>query len=157
MEMTQKIKAVKDASEDPDFILIARTDGLAVEGYDKTIDRAHAYMDAGADVIFLEAPTTVEQIESIARDLPYPKLINMFAGGKTPLVPTQRLGELGYSFVIIPSDTQRAAISGMEAALDAIARDGHSGSLQERMVSFNQREEIIGTADYMARDKSYAV
>ncbi len=156
-EMTQKIKAVKDASEDPDFVLIARTDGLAVEGYEKTIERSHAYMDAGADVIFVEAPTTVEQIESIARDLPYPKLINMFAGGKTPLVPAPRLGELGYAFVIIPSDTQRAAIGGMEAALEAIARDGHSGSVQDRMVSFQDREEIIGTADYMARDKSYAV
>src|SRR3546814_13470966 len=74
-EMAQKIRAVKDASHDPDFVLIARTDALAVEGYDKAIERGHAYMEAGADMIFIEAPTSVEQIERIAKDLPYPKLI----------------------------------------------------------------------------------
>lgn len=155
-EMSQKIKAVKDASEDPDFVLIARTDGLAVEGYDQTIERCHAYMEAGADVIFVEAPTSVEQIETIAKDLPYPKLINMFHSGKTPLVPTQRLGELGYAIVIIPSDTQRAAIGAMNRTLEAIRRDGHSGSMQEEMVSFRDREVIIGTDAFMAKDKSYA-
>lgn len=155
-EMVQKIKAVKDASEDPDFVLIARTDGLAVEGYDRTIERGHAYAEAGADVIFVEAPTSVEQIEQIAKDLPYPKLINMFHGGKTPLVSADRLGELGYSLVIIPSDTQRAAIKAMQDTLAAIAQDGHSGAMEDRMVTFKQREEIIGTADYLARDKKYA-
>src|SRR3546814_3444171 len=67
-EMAQKIHAVRDAVQDDDFVLIARTDGLAVEGYERTIERAHAYMEAGADVIFVEAPTTVDQIETIARD-----------------------------------------------------------------------------------------
>src|SRR3546814_10034150 len=94
------------------------------------------------DMIFIEAPTSVEQIERIAKDLPYPKLINMFHGGKTSLVGSDRLGELGYSLVIIPSDTQRAAIKAMQETLAAIARDGHSGALQEHMVSFNDREEI---------------
>lgn len=155
-EMVQKIKAVKDACTDPDFVLIARTDGLAVEGYDRTIERSHAYMEAGADVIFVEAPTSVEQIEQIAKDLPYPKLINMFHSGKTPLMPTDRLGELGYDLVIIPSDTQRAAIKAMQDTLAAISADGHSGSMQDRMVSFKDREVIVGTADFLARDKSYA-
>lgn len=155
-EMTQKIRAVRDASEDPDFVLIARTDGLAVEGYDKTIERCHAYMEAGADVIFVEAPTSIEQIESIACDLPYPKLINMFHSGKTPLVPTQRLGELGYAIVIIPSDTQRAAIGAMTRTLEAIRRDGHSGSVRDEMVSFRDREVIVGTDAYVERSKTYA-
>lgn len=155
-EMAQKIRAVRDASEDPDFVLIARTDGLAVEGYEKTIERCHTYMEAGADVIFVEAPTSVEQIESIARDLPYPKLINMFHSGKTPLVPTQRLGDLGYAIVIIPSDTQRAAIGAMKRTLEAIRNEGHSGSVQEEMVSFGDREAIIGTDVYVERDKTYA-
>src|SRR3546814_11308799 len=92
-------------------------------------------------MIFVEAPTTVVHIERIAKDLPYPKLINTFHGGKTPLVGSDRLGELGYSLVIIPSDTQRAAIKAMQEPLAAIARDGHSGALQERMVSFNRSEE----------------
>src|SRR3546814_830722 len=113
-EMAQKIRAVKDASHDPDFVLIARTDALAVEGYDKAIERGHAYMEAGADMIFIEAPTSVEQIERIAKDLPYPKLNNMFHGGKTQLVGSDRLGELGYSLVIIHSDPQRAAHKAMQ-------------------------------------------
>jgi len=156
-EMTQKIKAVKDAFIDPDMLLIARTDGLAVEGYEPTLERAHAYMEAGADMIFVEAPTSEEQIEQIAKDLPQPKLINMFHGGKTPLMPTKRLGELGYSLVIIPSDTQRAAIKGMQDVLEAIREDGHSAAMQERMVSFNGREEVIGTSAYNALDKKYSV
>jgi 2-methylisocitrate lyase-like PEP mutase family enzyme len=156
-EMTQKIRAVKDAATDPDLVLIARTDGLAVEGFEATIDRSHAYMEAGADVIFVEAPTSVEQIEKIAELLPYPKLVNMFAGGKTPLIPTDRLGELGYSLVIIPSDLQRAAIFAMEQTLAAIRRDGSSAAFQNSMVTFGDREEIIGTKKWLARDKAYAV
>ncbi|MCQ0972098.1 oxaloacetate decarboxylase [Paracoccus sp. TK19116] len=156
-EMEQKIKAVKDAATDEELVLIARTDGLAVEGFDATIDRAHAYMAAGADVIFVEAPTSVEQIERIAEMLPYPKLINMFAGGKTPLMPAERLGELGYSLVIIPSDLQRAALYAMERTLTAIRTDGSSASFQDSMISFSDREEIIGTKDWLARDKAYAV
>ncbi len=156
LEMTQKIKAVKDALENPDTLLIARTDGLAVEGYGPTMERANAYMEAGADMIFVEAPTSEEQIEQIARDLPHPKLINMFHGGKTPLMPADRLGELGYSLIIIPSDTQRAAIKGMQDTLAAIKRDGHSASMQERMVTFKGREEVIGTDKYTALDKKYS-
>lgn len=154
-EMEQKIRAVKDAATDPDLLLIARTDGLAVEGFEATIDRAHAYMDAGADVIFVEAPTSVEQIERIAELLPYPKLINMFASGKTPLVPTDRLSELAYKLVIIPNDLQRAALHAMEQTLVAIKRDGSSAAYQDNMVSFADREEIIGTQDWLDRDKLY--
>lgn len=156
-EMAQKIRAVKDAATDPDLVLIARTDGLAVEGFEATVDRSHAYMEAGADVIFVEAPTSIEQIERIADLLPYPKLINMFAGGKTPLIATDRLGELGYAIVIIPSDLQRAAIFAMEQTLAAIKRDGSSASFQDNMVSFGNREVIIGTEDWLERDKAYAV
>lgn len=157
VEMQQKIRAVRDASEDEEFVLIARTDGLAVEGFEATIDRAHSYIEAGADMIFVEAPTSVDQIEQIAELLPYPKLINMFHGGKTPLVPVPRLSELGYKLVIIPSDLQRAAIGAMQKALAAIHRDGHSGRLDARMVSFHEREEIVGTAVYLERDQRYGV
>jgi 2-methylisocitrate lyase-like PEP mutase family enzyme len=156
-EMSQKLRAVRDAATDPDLVVIARTDGLAVEGFEATMDRSHAYMEAGADVIFVEAPTTVEQIEQIAERLPYPKLINMFAGGKTPLIPTDRLGALGYAIVIIPSDLQRAALFAMEQTLTAIRRDGDSRAVQDRMVTFAEREAIIGTKDWLDRDRDYAV
>ena len=104
-------------------MLIARTDALAVEGLDAAIERALAYDAAGADVIFVEAPTTEAEIETIARRVPGPKLINMFQGGKTPLVPRGTAAEaLGYRIVIIPSDLQRAAILAMEEVLAVMRR-----------------------------------
>jgi 2-methylisocitrate lyase-like PEP mutase family enzyme len=154
-EMAQKLRAARDAMTDPDIVLIARTDALAVEGLDAAIDRAHAYAVAGADVIFVEAPVSVEQIETIARRVPQPKLINMFQGGKTPLLPVTRLKALGYQIVIIPSDLQRAAIRAMEDVLVALARDGSSAALAERMASFTERESIVDTAGYLARDAKY--
>ena len=155
-EMVQKLKAMRDALHDPDFVLIARTDAIAVEGFSAAIERASAYGEAGADVLFVEAPTTEPEIAEIAKRLPGWKLINMFEGGKTPLLPASRLQELGYHLVIIPSDTQRAAIKAMQRALGAIARDGSSASMTTDMVSFKEREAIIGTADYLDRGKRYA-
>ena len=90
-EMAQKLRAARDATGDADLVLIARTDALAIEGLDAAIARAHVYAAAGADVIFVEAPVSIEQIETIAHRVPQPKLINMFQGGKTPLLPVARL------------------------------------------------------------------
>ena len=154
-EMAQKLRAARDAATDPDLVLIARTDALAVEGLDAAIERALAYAEAGADVIFIEAPTTDAQIEAIAGRVPQPKLINMFEGGKTPLVPLDRLAALGYRIVIIPSDLQRAAIRAMEDTLAAIRRDGNSRAVADRMATFSDREAVIGTDDYMALDRRY--
>ena len=155
-EMVQKLRAARDALGDPDFTLIARTDALAVEGVDAAIERARAYAEAGADVVFVEAPETMAHIEAIASRLPYPKLINMFQGGKTPLVPLARLRELGYRIVIIPSDLQRAAIRAMEDVLTVIERDGHSAALADRMATFKEREEIVDTSSFLERDRRYA-
>lgn len=155
-EMVQKLKAVRDALHDDDFVVIARTDAIAVEGFAAAIDRASAYLEAGADVIFVEAPTTEAEIEAIAKRLPGWKLINMFEGGKTPLLPAPRLEALGYHLVIIPSDTQRAAIKAMQRVLGAIAQDGSSAALRADMVTFKEREAVIGTADYLDRSKRHA-
>jgi 2-methylisocitrate lyase-like PEP mutase family enzyme len=154
-EMVQRLHAVRDALHDPDFIVIGRTDAIAVEGYDAAIDRAAAYLEAGADMIFVEAPTTEAQIADIARRLPGYKLINMFHGGKTPLLPASRLQELGYHVVIIPSDTQRAAIKAMQRVLAAIARDGSAAAMIDDMASFTEREAVVDTAGFLARDKRY--
>lgn len=154
-EMAGKLRAARDAARDPDFVLIARTDAIAVEGLDGALARAHAYRAAGADVIFVEAPTSLEQIERIAREVPGPKLMNMFHGGKTPIMPAEELARMGYGIVIIPSDLQRAAIHAMRATLAAIARDGTSMAMAERMVSFTERERIIGTHHWLERDARY--
>jgi len=155
-EMVQKLAAVRDALHDPDFILIARTDAIAVEGFAAAIERAQAYIEAGADMIFVEAPTSEEEIAEIARRLAGWKLINMFAGGKTPLLPVERLQELGYHVVIIPSDTQRAAIKAMQRVLAAIARNGSSAAVSAEMATFKEREAVVDTAGFLDRDKRYA-
>jgi 2-methylisocitrate lyase-like PEP mutase family enzyme len=155
-EMAAKLRAACDARPDQDLLIIARTDAIAVEGMDAALDRARAYVDAGADVIFVEAPRTVAEIERVAREVPGPKLINMFHGGKTPIVPVSELKAMGYAIVIIPSDLQRAAIRAMQDTLGAIARDGHSMAMQERMVSFQEREAIVGTDHWLRQDADYA-
>jgi 2-methylisocitrate lyase-like PEP mutase family enzyme len=155
-EMAQKLKAARDALTDQDFIIIARTDAIAVEGFAAALDRAAAYGEAGADVIFVEAPTSEDEIAAVARRFPGWKLINMFQGGKTPLLPVSRLEALGYNIVIIPSDLQRAAIKAMQRALAAIARDGSTAAMTADMASFKEREAVIDTPGYIARDKRYA-
>ncbi len=152
-EMCHKIHAARTSLTDPDFVLIARTDAIAVEGFDRAIERAKAYQKAGADMLFVEAPETVEQIETIAKEINGPKLINMFHGGKTPIVPVDQLQAWGYSVVIIPSDLQRAAIKAMQDTLKAIGADGNSASMSERMTSFKEREVIVETEKYLAADK----
>jgi 2-methylisocitrate lyase-like PEP mutase family enzyme len=114
------------------------------------------YMEAGADVAFIEAPTTEAEIEEIARRIPGPKLINMFLGAKTPLLSTMRLKEIGYKIVIIPSDTQRAAIRAMQRVLETIKRDGHSAAMADDMASFKDREVIVNTEAFMDLDRRFA-
>ena len=154
-EFVQKIRAVKDALGNSSILVIARTDAIAVEGFSAALDRACAYAEAGADVLFVEAPTSLEQIAQIAESIPGPKLMNMFHGGKTPLVSASALKEMGYQIVIVPSDLQRAAIHGMNRVLATIKRDGDSGAMIEEMASFKEREEIIGTAEYMEQEARY--
>lgn len=152
---SQKIRAVKDVCND-DLILIARSDGLAVEGFEATIERCNAYTEAGADVIFFEAPQTIEQIERVGREIAAPKLINMFAGGKTPMVPLPTLKDWGYRLVIVPSDLQRAAIGAMQRTLEVIKRDGDSAAVTSQMPTFKDRELIIGTEHWNALNERFA-
>ncbi|HWD24591.1 MAG TPA: isocitrate lyase/PEP mutase family protein [Acidimicrobiales bacterium] len=155
-EMIQKIKTAKDATAGEGILVIARTDAIAVEGFSAAIERANRYGDAGADMIFVEAPETVEQIEEIAKQVSFPKLINMFYGGKTPLVPRERLRELGYQLAIIPSDLQRSAIHAMQATLRAIHDHGDSSSVAGILASFDERERIIRTEAFLDIDRKHA-
>jgi 2-methylisocitrate lyase-like PEP mutase family enzyme len=156
-EMSQKLRAARDAAQDPDLVLIARTDAIAVEGLDAAIERAHAYAAAGADVLFVEAPGSEVQIETIARSVACPLLINMFEGGKTPLVPLARLEALGYRIVIVPSDLQRAAIRAMQDVLAVMRRDGNSRAAADRMATFEERETVVGTREYLDAGRRYGV
>ena len=149
-EMVQKIQAAVEACGDSGLVVIARTDARAVLGLDAAIERGNAYAEAGADMIFVEAPQSVEEIERIALEVKAPLVINMFWGGKTPLVPAERLAALGYRIMIVPSDLQRAAIRAMQRAAAEIRTHGHTAAMAEDMVSFAEREELIDLAEAQA-------
>ncbi len=146
-EMCQKIKVAKRYGND--MMIIARTDAIAVSGFDDAIKRSKQYAEAGADMIFVEAPESLEQIEQIALQVPNPKLINMFHSGKTPIVPTSDLQEMGYQLIIIPSDLQRAAMAGMKKTLGEIHRNGNSAALASEMISFAERELVVKTGSFL--------
>ncbi|WP_066015490.1 isocitrate lyase/PEP mutase family protein [Endozoicomonas atrinae] len=146
-EMCKKVSVAKKYAGD--VTVIARTDAIAVTGFEDAIDRARAYVEAGADMLFVEAPQTIEQIEEIAKQAPGPKLINMFYSGKTPLVPTEDLKAMGYQLIIIPSDLQRAAVTAMREVLNVIKRDGNSGAIADGMMTFQEREQLVKTKEFL--------
>lgn len=142
-EMVQKIEAAKEARTDPDFLIVARTDARSVESFEGAIHRAKRYREAGADMIFVEAPQTVEEIREIPRAISAPLVINMFKGGKTPLVPIQQLEEWGYRIAIVPSSPQLAAIKAMQQLLNILREKGTMEPYSEGMVTFQERDEIV--------------
>jgi len=151
-EMVRKVRVARHAVADADCMVIARTDAIAVEGFEAALARAQRYVDAGADMLFVEAPETIDQVREIAKRVPGPKLMNMFYGGKTPLVPLDELAALGYQLVIIPSDLQRAAIHAMQRTLTQIKLAGDSSALAQSLTSFQEREQIVQTSRYLALD-----
>jgi 2-methylisocitrate lyase-like PEP mutase family enzyme len=152
-EMAQKVRAAKDAVGSTGPLVIARTDAVAVEGLDAAIERVLLYADAGADILFVEAPESVAQIEQVAARIHAPKLINMFSGGKTPVVATSKLATLGFQIVIIPSDLQRATIKAIQRTLAVIATDGNSSAIEAELATFDERELIARTEQYLALDR----
>ncbi len=155
-EMSAKIRAAVDARADDDLLVIARTDAIAVEGFDAALARARAYADAGADMLFVEAPQSLEQIRQIAQRLDQSLLINMFAGGKTPLMSAAELAELGYRLMIVPSDLQRAAISAMRKAADTLRSDGSTAAITGELATFTERDQLIGLPSYQELEQRYA-
>ncbi len=146
-EMCKKIEVAQKYSGN--MLIIARTDAIAVTGFKNAIQRAQSYVAAGADMIFVEAPESIQQIEDIAKQIPAPKLINMFHSGKTPLVPTKELQDMGYQLIIIPSDLQRAAMAGMKMVLTEIYKNGNSGLCANQIFSFSEREQVVQTDSFL--------
>lgn len=153
--MVARLRAALDARSDPDLIVIARTDARAAEGLAGAIERAKLYAANGADMIFVEAPQSEEEVLAVANALDAPLVINMFAGGKTPLMRADTLQEIGYALMIVPSDLQRAAIAAMQRAADVLFSEGSTASIAERMVSFSDRERLIRLESYRAVEDRY--
>ena len=131
-EMCAKVRAAVDARSDPDFIVIARTDAIAVEGFEAALDRAKAYEEAGADALFVEAPTTMEEVETIPKTFSRPTLYNMAMSGKTPVLPASEIEALGFGVVIYPGLSLSAAIPAIRRALAELRETGGSRGGERR-------------------------
>src|SRR5260370_35203577 len=127
--MVGKIHAAVDTRRDPDLVIIARSDARAIEGLQASIDRVNAYLEAGADVGFVEAPQTIDELRIVAREVAGPALVNVFEGGKTPMVPASELEAMGFRLGIYPSQTHLAAIRAAQKVLAGLKGDGDTSRI----------------------------
>lgn len=154
-EFAQKIRAAVEARTDPDLLIIARTDAIAATGFDDALRRAEAAAKAGADVLFVEAPTTEAEIERIARAFDTPLLFNYAPGGRSPLLPFSRLRELGYAIILLPVDTLFVAVKAMQEFLAGVKAEDDVKRFADRYVPFTEFNALIGLAEQLALGDRY--
>ena len=157
-EMVAKIKAACDARNDGDFVIIARCDAIAVEGLDAALERGARYREAGADMLFIEAPVGREAVETVARRFKgVPLLYNMAASGKTPDLPADELGRLGFKLAIYPNWIILAAIPAMQAMLRHLKKGGGIAEMREHAATFKEFTEIAGLPEIQKLEEKYGV
>ena len=157
-EMAAKIRAAVEARTQPEFVIIARTDARAVEGLERSLQRARMYREAGADVLFIEALTSEAEAEEAVRAFPgVPLLFNWAEGGKTPPISLDRLNELGYKIVIFPISTLLAATGAMRRILQEIARAGTPAAAMQELPAFAEFLDFIGLPEVHQTEQRYAV
>lgn len=156
-EMTQKIRAAVDARVDPDLLIVARTDARAVHGFEAAIERAARYVEAGADVTFVEAPTSVDEIRAIPRRLPVPQVLNLVIGGATPILALDELRAAGFGMVLYANAALQGAIHGMQQALRELATAGVIDARATTVASFAERQRLVGKDDFDRLEKKYEV
>lgn len=156
-EMSGKVRAACDARVSDETLIIARTDAIAVEGFDAALDRAEAYVDAGADLLFVEAPQTREQMQSIAARFNgrVPLVANMVEGGKTPVTDASDLENLGFDLVIFPGGVVRALAATAVDYYQNLVSSGSNAAFRNRMFDFSGLNEVIGTNDMLEAGKDY--
>jgi 2-methylisocitrate lyase-like PEP mutase family enzyme len=156
-EMVGKIKAALDARQDGDTLLIARTDAVAVEGFEAALDRADAYAGAGADVIFVEAPRSKDQLAAVAKRFAgrKPVMANMVEGGHTPLLSAAELQALGFKLVIFPGGTVRALAFALQQYFASLHANGTTTPFRDRMLDFAGVNRLLRTDELLARGKAY--
>lgn len=156
-EMVAKIKAAVDAKSDADFVVIARTDAIAVEGFDAAMDRAALYEEAGADMLFVEAPTDSQQMAKIGSSFSVPHVANLASSRRTPLLPAEELGELGFKLVIYPGllllSTIRAALS----CLDELKAKRTWADMEADLPTFDEMLNLMGMEEVQVLEQRYAV
>jgi 2-methylisocitrate lyase-like PEP mutase family enzyme len=156
-EMRGKIRAALDARASDATLVIARTDAIAVEGIEAALDRAESYREAGADVLFVEAPQDAGQVDAIMARLKggAPLMANMVEGGRTPLMPAAELERLGYSLVIFPGGAVRALAATAVRYYEGLVRTGTTAGMGDAMFGFGGLQELIGTDEMLAAGRRY--
>ncbi len=155
-EMSGKIKAAVDARSSPDLLIIARSDALAVEGFDATIERAQKYIEAGADVTFVEAPQSVDEIQKIPQRLAVPQIVNVVVGGKTPVLTQEDFARMRYALVLYANVALQGAIAGMQAALKLLKTAGRVDATSELVASFAERQRLVNKPSFDELERKYA-
>ncbi|CAG4903393.1 isocitrate lyase/PEP mutase family protein [Paraburkholderia gardini] len=156
-EMTGKIRAAVDAREDGNLQIIARTDAAAVEGIEAAIERGHRFIEAGADILFIEATESLADIERLPGLFTNtPQLVNIVIGGKTPVQSREVLGKLGYGIVLYANAALQGAVLGMQRALGALRENGRLDEDPSLVVPFNERQRLVNKPLYDQLDKQYA-
>lgn len=154
-EAVAKIKAAVDARRDPDLLIMARTDAAAVHGFDAAIERAERFAEAGADILFVEAVTTADEIRALPGRLATPQLMNMVIGGKTPIVDAQELARLGFGIVLYANAALQGALMGMQKALGALRDDKAILESSGLVTPFAERQRLVGKPAWDALEALY--
>ena len=154
-EMVQKIKAALDARHDSGLLVIARTDARAVEGFDAALERAAAYREAGADVLFVEAPQSVAELARIPAAVPGVHLCNIVFGGKTPMLPHEELGRLGFAGILYANAALQAAMLAMTHAMRHLKAHGSLAGAEEQIISFEARQALVDLPRFTALEDRY--
>jgi methylisocitrate lyase len=154
-EMVAKIQAAVDARVDDDLVIMARTDALAVYGIEEAIERGNMYRNAGADLIFIEAPPSIEDMKRINREVDAPTSANMVEGGKTPVLTAQQLQEIGFSVATFPLSTVYAAAWGVNAAMRELFAKGTTAAFMEKMITFSDFNRLVGLEEVRATEAHY--
>jgi len=155
-EMRSQLLAVLDARRDPDTVVIARTDAIAVEGVELAIERANLYARLGADLVFVEAPPTRELLAELPRRIDAPLVANMVEGGLTPIHSLDELAAMGYRVVLYANTALRVGMLAVQSALGILRSEGSSRSLSERLISWEERQELVGKPDIDRLEARYA-
>jgi 2-methylisocitrate lyase-like PEP mutase family enzyme len=154
-EMVGKIKAAVDARNDEDVQIVARTDARAIEGIDAAIERAQAYVEAGADVTFVEAPLDVGEMQRIAAEVPVPQIANIVFGGLTPPLAQSELAKIGFGCVLYANAALQAALKSVNDVLAALQRDGSLEEVADRLAGFEERQQAVDKVRYDQLERRY--
>jgi methylisocitrate lyase len=153
-EMVAKLKAALDARTDDDFVIMARSDALAVNGIDDALERMQIYHETGADLLFVEAPTSIQQMQRICRELDGPCLANNIEAGKTPMLPARQLQEIGYALVTHPVAVTYTIARAVRSMYQTLASSGSSADAMPEMVTFDEFNEIVGLGELRSREQA---